>query len=302
MADSGQHPTAKPVFNATRLRQRLAMGFGIAGVAIVVITVGGWLWMAAILYAMWQAFQELARLVDAKSVQPSHTITIITGVVLVLLAQFGLTEFLAPAVAFGVIAGFIRLLFRQPQAGILDMGVTFLAIFYLGFLPMHYILLRNLGGPIVVSLGPIGLDVGGMAMMATAFVVAFTDVGAYFIGKLLGKTPLYPAVSPKKTVEGALGGILCGMAFGLLFLLTGMALWQAMVLSLLLGIGSQLGDLTESLMKRDAGLKDSGTLFQSHGGLLDRLDSYIFCGAIAYYFIIWVVRHQGVAAQLWSFG
>lgn len=277
------------------------MGFGIAGVAIVVIIAGGWLWAAAILFAMWQAFRELSRMFEAKQVMPSWPTCIVTGVVLVLLAQFNQTTFLMPAVAFGVIAGFIRVLFRQPRSGgVLDMAATFLSIVYLGFLPMHFILLRNLSGPALYSFGIVQLDFGAIVMLATAFVVAFTDVGAYFVGKLLGKTPLYPEVSPNKTVEGAIGGLCFAMLFGLMFLLTPqMVLWQALLLSVLLGVGSQLGDLTESLIKRDAGMKDSGTLFQSHGGLLDRMDSYIFCGAIAYYFVTWFVLHQGLLSEYW---
>lgn len=113
------------------------------------------------------------------------------------------------------------------------------------------------------------------------------DIGAYFVGKFFGRTRL-SAISPKKTVEGAVFGTLASVAVGTIgawsltwsnWLLGGMAL------GLLIGITSLLGDLTESVMKRDAGVKDSGQLIPGHGGILDRTDSYVFTAPVVYYFL-----------------
>lgn len=113
------------------------------------------------------------------------------------------------------------------------------------------------------------------------------DIGAYFVGKFFGRTRL-SAISPKKTVEGAVFGTLASVAVGMIgawsltwsnWLLGGMAL------GLLIGITSLLGDLTESVMKRDAGVKDSGQLIPGHGGILDRTDSYVFTAPVVYYFL-----------------
>ncbi|MGL5033830.1 MAG: phosphatidate cytidylyltransferase, partial [Microcystaceae cyanobacterium] len=114
------------------------------------------------------------------------------------------------------------------------------------------------------------------------------DIGAYLMGKWLGRTRLSD-ISPKKTVEGAfwgiLGSILVAIA-GAWYL--HWPYWEitGALLGLLIGIVSLLGDLTESMMKRDAGVKDSGQLIPGHGGILDRTDSYVFTAPLVYYFVV----------------
>ncbi len=280
---------------------RLVWGFSIAGVNLTLILLGGWWWTATVAFVLWQGFKELLTILNARGVNPSHRITLGVGMLLIMLAHFRMTELLLPTLAFGFIAGFIRLLFRQPRATIHDIGGTFLSIFYLGFLPMHFILLRNLSTEPAINLPYWVIDQGAIYVFFTVITIAMSDAGAYFVGKWFGKHPLYPAISPKKTREGAIGGLIFGMIGGLGFLLTDdMSVFQALSLSALLVLGGLLGDLSESLMKRDAGVKDSGTIFHSHGGLLDRFDSYMFCGAIAYYYIYWWVQHQGLSAQWWD--
>jgi phosphatidate cytidylyltransferase len=130
----------------------------------------------------------------------------------------------------------------------------------------------------------------------TATLVAFAciigaDIGAYIIGRAWGKTPL-SNISPKKTVEGAVSGIITSIVVGMVgSQLLGWPLspLSGGALGTLIGITSLLGDLTESLMKRDAGVKDSGQLIPGHGGILDRTDSYVFTAPIVYYFVILVL-------------
>jgi phosphatidate cytidylyltransferase len=113
------------------------------------------------------------------------------------------------------------------------------------------------------------------------------DIGAYIMGKWLGKTSL-SSISPKKTVEGALfgiGGSVIVAALGAWYLDWPYWLVTGSLLGTLIGIVSLLGDLTESLMKRDAGVKDSGQLIPGHGGILDRTDSYVFTAPLVYYFV-----------------
>lgn len=121
--------------------------------------------------------------------------------------------------------------------------------------------------------------------------VIAADTGAYFVGKNLGRTPLIK-ISPKKTVEGALGGWACSVAWAVacwrMFAWPSEILW-AVVFGTAVFFSSLFGDLIESVMKRDAGLKDSGNLIPGHGGLLDRFDSYIFTGAVVYFFVKFIV-------------
>ncbi len=279
-------------------KHRVVMGITIALTIFLLIIAGGWFWTAAVLFTLYQGFKELTAIFKAKKIYPSQLIVLTVGVVLILIAHFGKTQYLLPMLTLGIVSGFIRLLFRKPVASINDIGGTFLALFYVSFLPMHFILLRNLGTDL--SGNPFEQP-GAYYVFFTCLVIAMSDVGAYYSGKTLGKTALYPEISPKKTREGALGGLLFGTLAGSLFCLTEhFTLMHAVILSVLLIVVAQLGDLSESLMKRDAGVKDSGGIFKGHGGLLDRLDSYLFCGALSYYYIHWVVLQQGLSQEIFS--
>ena len=132
-----------------------------------------------------------------------------------------------------------------------------------------------------------GLTVGLAATLFCVFCVVAADTGAYFTGRWLGRTQLH-SISPKKTVEGAAGGLLASMAVAMLMQRalawpTGPA--AAAGLGALVFVSSVAGDLIESVIKRDAGLKDASNLIPGHGGLLDRLDSYLFTGACAYFYV-----------------
>jgi phosphatidate cytidylyltransferase len=116
-------------------------------------------------------------------------------------------------------------------------------------------------------------------------IVAGGDIGAFYTGSYLGKHKLCPAVSPKKTIEGSLGGLaaslLIGLIFGRLFL-PGTPLWGCLLIAILGGVAGQIGDLFESEFKRAAGIKDSGTILPGHGGLLDRIDALLLAAPLAF--------------------
>lgn len=159
-----------------------------------------------------------------------------------------------------------------------DLAFSLLGFLYIPLLLSHAILLRAL---------PAGRD----WIFLVLLVVMASDTLAYFVGRTFGRHRLYEAVSPKKTIEGSLGGLV-GSVIGALIC----KLWFFAELSavdvLLIGIGvgafSQLGDLLESLLKRSFNVKDSGALIPGHGGLLDRLDSLLFAFPITYYYAVWV--------------
>lgn len=123
------------------------------------------------------------------------------------------------------------------------------------------------------------LEGGVQLLFLILFMIWATDSGAYFVGKSIGKRKLWPVISPNKTIEGAVGGIFFSLVVGLISYFThfvDMSLSNILLISLIVGIFGQIGDLAESAFKRIYDVKDSGTLLPGHGGILDRLDSALF--------------------------
>ncbi len=136
---------------------------------------------------------------------------------------------------------------------------------------------------------------GGDLIFFLLLVVWLNDAGAYYVGKNFGKTKMSPRVSPKKTVEGLIGGLVTAMITAAVVHYTffpELPLPHAMAAALLLALAGVLGDLAESVWKRSAGIKDSGTLIPGHGGFLDRLDSILFTAPILY--IYWALLANGL--------
>ncbi len=152
-------------------------------------------------------------------------------------------------------------------------------VLYLGWLGSHIVLLRQ---------GPDGRDWLLLALFATFA----TDTSSYFVGSVLGRRPIASRISPGKTLEGSIGGLLLGTtAVVLLNYFLGLRMETALILpiALLLPLAAQLGDLAESMLKRGMGIKDASQLVPGHGGLMDRLDSVLFTVVVLYYYVLWVV-------------
>jgi len=126
------------------------------------------------------------------------------------------------------------------------------------------------------------LDFGMLSLLWILIIVTLTDVGAYYTGRKLGKTPFSPT-SPKKTLEGVFGGIAAGTLGGTLLIFGHHGIYlSAIFIALLTSVASVFGDLFESYLKREAGVKDSGTILPGHGGILDRIDGYLFASVALY--------------------
>ncbi|MFI0435036.1 MAG: phosphatidate cytidylyltransferase [Parachlamydiaceae bacterium] len=186
----------------------------------------------------------------------------------------GLSAFSWLALLFSCITLFLTF-FNQQASSLGNLAVTLFGIFYLT-LPISCGLRINYFFP------ESALSDGRLWLTYVLLVTKMTDIGGYFCGKMLGKNKLAPTISPKKTVEGALGGLsaslLTSLIFSIvvsLFTLFKMTLFQSIWIGLTISILAQLGDLSESLLKRDAGVKDSSHL-PGLGGMLDILDSLVF--------------------------
>jgi phosphatidate cytidylyltransferase len=194
-------------------------------------------------------------------------------------AAHSIPQLLTAAVALTVAALLVWILFARPdfEQGLRDVGIALVGIFYVGFFMPHFIWLHTAdsrSGPLWV----IFVLLIGMA----------GDSGGYAVGHAFGRHKLMPRVSPGKTVEGAVGIIVISVAAGAaakLIFLTGVTWTRVLVLSVIMAILGQLGDLTESVMKRTFEVKESGWFFPGHGGVLDRLDSLLFPVAFLYYHI-----------------
>ncbi|KWW11050.1 MULTISPECIES: phosphatidate cytidylyltransferase [Peribacillus] len=148
-----------------------------------------------------------------------------------------------------------------------DAGFLVISILYLGVGFYYLFETRDSAG------------LGLIYILLTLFTIWATDSGAYFIGKAIGKRKLWPEISPNKTVEGFIGGVFSAMIVGVLFYAFSSldyTLFQLLLISLVIGVFGQLGDLVQSAYKRHYGVKDSGKILPGHGGILDRLDSLIF--------------------------
>lgn len=184
------------------------------------------------------------------------------------------------ALALLVAVAFLWLVFRgQVEAALSDWLWATGGVLYVGFLGSHLVFLR-------------ALDDGRDWVILAVFATFATDTSAYFVGRFLGRTRLAPQISPGKTVEGSLGGLLAGALMVVLLnwsLGLRVDVGQIAPLAILLPVAAEVGDLAESLVKRGAGVKDAGVLIPGHGGFLDRLDSVLFTGVLVYYYVLWVV-------------
>lgn len=179
---------------------------------------------------------------------------------------------------FLVVIGSLLYLFvhfetRKPEEAFL----TAFGLLYVGYFSFHIILIDQTPYSILIWL-----------VVLTAFG---TDIFAYFTGYIFGKHKLCPAISPKKTIEGAVGGVFGSIILSLAFILIVQPdlLIHGFVIGVLGSIISQFGDLTASIIKRKIGIKDYGNLIPGHGGILDRFDSVLFTAPFVYYYIIWII-------------
>lgn len=176
-----------------------------------------------------------------------------------------------------VLAGLLYL-FKIEERRLEDALATITGIFYIVFFSYHIVL--------VDGTGEYGILVWLIVLSAFG-----TDIMAYFTGVLIGKHKLCPKISPKKTIEGSIGGILgsvilCGV-FG--WILIPRLLIHCIIIGVLGGVISQFGDLTASVFKRKMGIKDYGNLIPGHGGVLDRFDSVLFTAPMVYYYIVLIL-------------
>jgi phosphatidate cytidylyltransferase len=234
---------------------------------------------ALVLAAVVVGQYEFYRLVRARGINPHAALGVALGVLLVL--EFyhplfpGSGKFFA-VTACTLVIMLARLFSRRPVEGALeDVASTFLGVFYVALLFAFQVAIRT------------GLH-GKQWLVFLYFVIWASDIGAYSIGIPFGKHRLYEKVSPKKSIEGFIGALAAAAGMALLcrvWFMPSVGMGEVVALGLVLAVVGTAGDLTESLFKRAAGVKDSGGIIPGHGGILDRMDSMLFAAPVLYYYL-----------------
>ncbi len=263
---------------------RVITGTIISLISIAAIVLGSIPLFILLLIIITLCSREFVKILRYKGFHPSLTIILFSAVVFATLTLFHRFDLVPSMLTLTIMASFLIVLFRGRQPYIVNVATTILGALYCGWLPCHILLIRQIGAERVGLFEFFSTD--GLYLLMFVFVaVALTDIGAYYFGVRFGKHKLAEVISPKKTIEGAIGGGMCAIiasCVGIYY--TDLSLCQAIIGGLIITLSAQLGDLSESLIKRDAGVKDSSDILPGHGGMLDRFDGYIFAIPVAYYF------------------
>jgi len=204
------------------------------------------------------------------------------GLILSVITLYGDPKALLPF--FVLLLLLLSLLFMATSQNlaltISNIGIMLFGIFYVGFLLSHVSLIRNMAD-------------GKQWALFLILTVWAGDISAFLIGSLFGRHKLYPKISPKKTFEGLggaiVGSVIVALAFALLFI-PRLRMGPCILLAIGVGVLGQLGDFTESMVKRSAQVKDSGSLIPGHGGMLDRLDSFLFSAPFLHYSLLYLLK------------
>jgi len=269
------------------LVKRLLVAIVLLPVGMAAILAGGWYLTALVAIFMGLAAWEYVALFHAGGLRPAGFLVVGGSLLIVILRNVNGFDSAPWVISLLILLSMTYHLVAyergRDQAGT-DFAVTLGGIFYIGWFGAYFLSVRS-------------LPEGKWWILIVLPAVWFADTGAYFIGKRFGRHLLSPRLSPKKTWEGYLGGLVSGVILTALFA----ALWRlgagpnsaitplrGALVGLVMGIFPTLGDLGESMIKRQMGVKDSGNLLPGHGGAFDRIDSWLWAVVMGYYMILWL--------------
>ena len=271
------------LLSAGLLPRALVTALGVPLLALAAVQ-GGLVYRALIGLLVLLGVREFLLLMSAKGYGPFKVIGTLAGLACAWAVARG------PAAAVPVLTAAlmavmtVELMRRNMDRSLNHVAVTLFGALYVGWLGGFLVLLREATGR--------GGDDGFSGLRALALLAALTwscDTLAFLVGGAVGRRPLLPRVSPRKSVEGAVGGIVGATAAGLVAAATFapfLSPLQGGLLGAVCGVTGQVGDLVESMLKRDAGVKDTAALLPGHGGILDRFDSLLFNAPVVYYALV----------------
>jgi phosphatidate cytidylyltransferase len=285
-ADAGVPTTEQPVARASRAGRNLpvAIGVGLAMGAAVIASLFLWrpAFLGVVALAVVTATWELVRAVRSGGANPPLVPLLGGGLVMIGLAWYGGAEAVTLGLLAAILASLVWRLADGPAGYQRDLVAAMLVAVYVPFLGCFAVLLAR-------------PDDGALRVLVTLAAVVLSDTGGYAAGVFLGRHPMAPSVSPKKSWEG-FGGSLFAAGVGgalMLFFAFHVTWWYGAVFGLAVSAAAVLGDLAESLIKRDLGIKDMSNLLPGHGGVMDRLDSVLFAVPTAYFVLMLVAPATG---------
>jgi phosphatidate cytidylyltransferase len=286
------------------LPARLLTAAILVPLVVYVIVLGGLVYLAVVIAFVLLGQREFYRLIEEKGGHAFVSFGMAAGAALPVVAYLGNEYHVTLVLNATLLAVMVRSVGRAEIAqALVSISGTFFGVFYIGWLLSHIVVLRNFYDVAVTKYGAAHVDALGILPESGIFytlfcltAVVFSDAGAYFAGRAWGRRKLAPRISPGKTVEGAIGGVLGGTfgALGLKLLfdvfwpgLSGaMSYGLGAAMALVVAIFAIVGDLVESLLKRDAQTKDAGNLLPGMGGILDRIDSPLLGVPVMYYMLL----------------
>lgn len=289
-ADSPRRPSSLPL--------RLAS----VSVLIPVIIAAAWWQVSTVLLVctvVGLGLIELYGILIQGGYTPRRALGVAIGLLLCLAAalqptipQIDLSE---TVIGLSIMAALVyELLPRDRNSSLANWALTFSGAYYLGGLLSYFILLRQLDTPLQNGwLAGLGIPPGTAWIFFALAITWLQDTAAYFVGRRLGRHKMAPIISPKKSWEGAIGGLVASVLTAMLAVaIMGLPIGyvEAALIGAIVGVAGQLGDLAESLIKRQIGIKDSGHLIPGHGGVLDRVDSLLFTAPAVYYLVLLTLR------------
>jgi phosphatidate cytidylyltransferase len=296
--DSANAASADSRSKANSLAQRVfSVLFLLPGI-ILIIYWGTWPVVLLITVAVMIGLREFFAVLRHGGYQPRAITGYALGLMIcsaVAIIPFVPVDPVLPAVALVIVASLVAEVANTDRRDSLPNWAFTLAVsLYVSTLLSMYITMRRLDTPLTGGwLAPLRIEAGAAWIYTTLAATWLQDTGAFFVGRRFGRNKMAPYLSPKKSWEGAAGGFVFAVLTAMLCVpLLGLpiALWEAALIGAAAGVFGPLGDLAESLFKRQIGVKDAGSLIPGHGGLLDRIDSMLFTAPVVYVLILLTVN------------
>ena len=255
------------------LRKRILSALVFVPLLLVLMVLGGWFWLLAVMALVVLGLHEYCNLLKIKDVELPFGIMAISGALMVLIQNSANSSLDSISLLVAVILLVLWVLWKKVDFSSLIYGIGGIVL---------------IGWTLSALIGIWHIDNSWQLVLLTFLIPWLTDTGAYFVGCTIGKHKLAPEISPKKSWEGAIGGLVIGVLVVIIYNLVILhyPMWIMILIGFIGSVVGQIGDLIESWLKRWVGVKDAGNTIPGHGGILDRFDSMLLVAPVVYYILL----------------